>query len=168
LESGDAFYQEAGRLFRLRNSRCLPHANNLAARIDEVASLLATVDALCVRYLSTDLLAVQLRDEISELGAVLNFYRNTNADFYGDILQLSQPALNAPESCLLQLKGLETQLSDELNPGGTQKVMRRLGLRSLKWPFTGAEVDGIATSLAEQRHKFCGALSLQMYVRSHC
>lgn len=47
------------------------------------------------------------------------------------------------EKALSELKLLQTRL----DPGGKDKVMRRLGMRAFKWPFAKGDVDQCVTQL---------------------
>ena len=61
------------------------------------------------------------------------------------IVERSKPArLPVSNSLLESLKRCKTDLDNlntRLDPGKRQKVMKRFGLRALKWPFTRNEVD---------------------------
>lgn len=55
----------------------------------------------------------------------------------------SGPALTAIEQSFSHIKELE----EKLNPKTRQKIMKRVGLRALKWPFTKEQVTDYITKL---------------------
>jgi hypothetical protein len=59
-------------------------------------------------------------------------------------------------SCLSDLEALEARL----NPGKGKKLMKKVGLRALKWPLKRTEVEGAIKNL--ERYKSLFLLSLQV------
>ncbi|KAH0538628.1 hypothetical protein FGG08_004765, partial [Glutinoglossum americanum] len=123
----------------------------LAASVIAVVELSAKVSSLCLKYY-TDV--KNARDDITRL--------SREADGLKDILKQVQSLLNGPNSakleasralrngvddCFSQLVDLETKLE----PGRRPRVMRRFGVRALKWPFKNTEVQGIVKDLGRCR-----------------
>jgi hypothetical protein len=48
----------------------------------------------------------------------------------------------------------------KLNPGKSRKIMSRIGLRALKWPFTSKQVDKIVSTLEGYEQAFTLALQV--------
>jgi hypothetical protein len=71
-------------------------------------------------------------------------------------LPTTHKLLSSLEECHHQLQGLKAQLE----PGKTQKVMSRFGVRALKWPFTSKRVEEMVTSLEKYKQTFDLALGV--------
>lgn len=66
-------------------------------------------------------------------------------------LPASDPAVAAIEQSLREI----TELEEQLNP----KMMRRVGLRALKWPFTSKQTDEYITNLERRKAMLSLALN---------
>lgn len=62
-------------------------------------------------------------------------------------LPVSDPAVTAIEHSLREI----TELEDQLNPKMGGKMMRRVGFRALKWPFTSKQMDEYITKLERRK-----------------
>lgn len=70
-------------------------------------------------------------------------------------LRASDPAVAAIEQSLHEIMELEEQLNPKM--GG--KMMRRVGLRALKWPFTSKQMDEYITRLERRKAMLSLALN---------
>lgn len=118
-----------------------------AASIIAVAQITAEVVKLCGGYLSDVSDArqevQQMHSRVSALHNVLEQAQRLLGDSKSNRLPMSTSILGSLNQCMSELQGLRTRL----NPGKTQKGMRRLGLRALKWPFPKTEVERILKML---------------------
>jgi septation ring formation regulator EzrA len=71
-------------------------------------------------------------------------------------LSITRKLSDSLVECLRQLQELKTQLE----PRTTRRVMQRLGLSSLKWPFKSAQVKKMVASLKEYEQTFGLALQI--------
>ncbi len=71
-------------------------------------------------------------------------------------LSITRKLSDSLEECLRQLQELKSQLE----PRTTRRVMQRLGLPSLKWPFKSAQVEEVVASLKEYEQTFNLALQI--------
>jgi hypothetical protein len=118
-----------------------------AASIIAVVQITAEVVKLCGGYLSDVSDArqevQQMHSRVSALHNVLEQAQRLLGDSKSNRLPMSTSILGSLNQCMSELQGLRTRL----NPGKTQKGMRRLGLRALKWPFPKTEVERILKML---------------------
>jgi Fungal N-terminal domain of STAND proteins len=118
-----------------------------AANIIAVVQITAEVVKLCGGYLSDVSDArqevQQMHSRVSALHNVLEQAQRLLGDSKSNRLPMSTSILGSLNQCMSELQGLRTRL----NPGKTQKGMRRLGLRALKWPFPKTEVERILKML---------------------
>lgn len=70
-------------------------------------------------------------------------------------LPASDPAVAAIEQSLREI----TELEEQLNPKMRGKMMRRVGLRALKWPFTSKQMDEYITNLERRKAMLSLALN---------
>lgn len=70
-------------------------------------------------------------------------------------LPVSDPAVAAIEQSLREI----TELEDQLNPKMGGKMMRRVGLRALKWPLTSKQMDEYITKLERRKAMLILALN---------
>lgn len=73
------------------------------------------------------------------------------------------------EGCSLQLKELETRLTETLcgkekHDSRSARLMSRFGIRALRWPFESKEVDEVIRSLERYRDSLAAALMVQTYM----
>jgi hypothetical protein len=138
----------------------MAEALGLAASVIAVVELSAKVAPLCLEYSTT---VKNARDDITRLQGEAERLKVTLAQVQsllngpnGAKLKASRSLCNGVDDCLSQLAALETKLE----PGRRHKVMRRFGVRAMKWPFKNKEVDGIVKCLA--RCKDMISLGLQV------
>jgi Fungal N-terminal domain of STAND proteins len=118
-----------------------------AASIIAVVQITAQVVKLCGGYLSDVSDArqevQQMHSRVSALHNVLEQAQRLVQDSKSGRLPVSTSILGSLSQCMSELQVLRTKL----DPGKTQKGMRRLGLRALKWPFTKTEVERVLKML---------------------
>jgi hypothetical protein len=71
-------------------------------------------------------------------------------------LSTTDGLLDSLSQCLQELKDMEAKL----NPGKSRRIMSRIGLRALKWPFTSKQVDKIVSTLEGFEQAFTLALQV--------
>jgi hypothetical protein len=103
------------------------------------------------------------RDEILTLQQAIAVLQRTLQDLLellqsddGTALPTSSRLARNITDCLSNLQALRAKL----NPGKGKKLMRKVGLRALKWPLKRAEVDCAIQNL--ERYKTSFLLSLQV------
>ena len=125
----------------------MAEALGLVANVIAVVELSAKVASVCFEYYTN---AKNARDDIAHL--------RREADGLKVILKQVQSLLNGPNSAKLEasrtlrngVNGCFSQLADletKLESGRRHQVMRRFGVRALKWPFKNKEVEGIMKDL---------------------
>jgi hypothetical protein len=118
-----------------------------AANIIAVIQITAQVVKLCGGYLSEvndarqDI--EQLRSKALALRGVLEHAQRIVKDPKSGKLPVSNSVLESLKQCLSDLQLLQTKL----DPGKRGKVMKRFGLRALKWPFTRVEFEKTVETL---------------------
>jgi hypothetical protein len=118
-----------------------------AASIIGVIQITAQVVKLCGGYLSEvndarqDI--EQLRSKALALQGVLEHAQRIVKDPKSGKLPVSNSALESLKQCVSDLQLLQTKL----DPGKRGKVMKRFGLRALKWPFTKMEFENTVEML---------------------
>lgn len=90
-----------------------------------------------------------LKDVLGDLKQLLDGQDKTR-------LSAAYKSATSLKDCLLRLEELKAQL----DPGKTRKAMNRLGVRSLRWPFTSKEVEKIVDSLENYQQTFLLALQV--------
>lgn len=70
-------------------------------------------------------------------------------------LPASEPAVAAIEQSLREI----TELEEKLTPKMGRKMMKRVGLRALKWPFTSKQMDEYITKLERRKAMLSLALN---------
>ncbi|KAK6531042.1 hypothetical protein TWF281_007869 [Arthrobotrys megalospora] len=123
-----------------------------ASSVIAIVELSAKVASVCLEYYTA---VKDARDEITrlqikaqELGEVARGVQELLDGDQGRELLTSQKLENAVRSCRTQMEFVE----ERLHPSGGRKIMRKFGLRALKWPFESKEVDKIISELEK-----CGA-----------
>jgi hypothetical protein len=112
-----------------------------AASIIAVIQIIAQVVKLCGGYLSEvndarqDI--EQLRSKALALRGVLEHAQRIVKDTKSGKLPVSNSVLESLKQCTSDLQLLQTKL----DPGKRGTVMKRFGLRALKWPFTRMEFE---------------------------
>ena len=129
-----------------------------AANVIAVVDISAKIASLCFQY---SVAVKNAKEDIERLQRKVNDIK----DVLGEVQQLldgrgktrlsaTNKLLDSLKECFLQLEELKTQLE----PGKTRKAMSRFGVRALKWPFTGKEVEKIVASLERYEQTFSLAL----------
>jgi chromosome segregation ATPase len=115
---------------------------------------------LCWKYISEVKDAKEdierLRDELEALQNVIQKLQDLIERSTATQLPTVGSLQNPLESCLSQLR----ILNKKLQPRAGQKTMRRLGLRTLKWPLMKKDVDKTIAVLQNHKATFNTALSL--------
>jgi len=137
------------------------------------ASLIAVVDlsakvaqwliqySLEVKDAKGDIL--RLHSEVKNLEKVVSHVQHFVTRPDGAKLPASEKLVDAVNDCSMQLNILE----EELDPGKTRKVMRRLGIRALKWPFKSKQVDKVIRELERCKGTISLALQVDQTYVSH-
>ncbi|KAF8535913.1 vegetative incompatibility protein HET-E-1 [Trichophaea hybrida] len=130
-----------------------------AASVIAVVQISKEVLTLCVKYA---LDAKDAKDDIdrlsSEITALCDILNRVN-DLTNGPDAAKHPALRdltmTISQCSLELTNLQTQL----DPGKGRRVMKRLGLRALKWPFKSEDINKCIASLERSKTTINLALS---------
>jgi hypothetical protein len=131
-----------------------------AASVIAVIQLTGSLVKLCGGYIQK---VTDARDEIYSLqrsiegiqGMLQDLQKSLQSDD-GKALPTSARLANNVTDCLSDLRDLEAKI--DLGKGN--KLMRKVGLRALRWPLKRAEVERIIQNL--ERYKSSFLLSLQM------
>jgi hypothetical protein len=125
-----------------------------------VIELLAKVASLCLQYSTA---VKNAKSDIERMQGVANSLKTTLEDARqllkspnGARLPTSQKLRDWLAGCSLQL----IELEKKLGPGKRRQVMRRVGFRALKWPFTSEEVDNIVKNLEKYQQTFSLCLNI--------
>ncbi|KAJ5119729.1 WD40-repeat-containing domain protein [Penicillium atrosanguineum] len=131
-----------------------------AASVIAVIQLTGSLVKLCGGYIRE---VKDARDQILRLQYAFAGLQGTLQDLYkflqstdGSALPTSSRLVRNITDCLTDLCLLEARL----DLGGGKKMMRKMGLRALKWPLKCAEVEGIIQKM--ERYKSSFLLSLQV------
>ncbi|KAF6806307.1 Kinesin light chain 5 [Colletotrichum musicola] len=132
----------------------------VAANVIAVVDLSAKVAALCFQY-SKEVAGARgdiqrLRTQVEHLGTAVRGTQRLVEGIKGRSLLISQELVDSIHECIADLERLEKKL----DPKPARTMMRRLGLRALKWPFDSKEVDQVLSSL--ERHEKTILLGLQI------
>ncbi|KAH7012408.1 vegetative incompatibility protein HET-E-1 [Macrophomina phaseolina] len=135
-----------------------------AANIIAAIQLSAKVASLCLEYSravkNAKTNTESLQRELNTLETTLQGAQRLLESPNGSRLQTSQRLLDGLYGCKSQLKDMEKKLEETLNVGRRQKVMSRLGIRALKWPFESRGVNDIITTLRNNRDELTTALNI--------
>ena len=140
-----------------------------AASIIGVVQLGDRVLALCGHYVSEVRGAKQdIERFIAEVASLQNVLKQADELAQKRVLNLHSHSLvqelaDLTSGCRATLEELECELSS-VNRGHMHKVMSRIGMRALKWPFKKEEVTNIIDAL--NRHKGTITLALNLDQRS--
>jgi hypothetical protein len=131
-----------------------------AASVIAVIQLTGSLVKLCGGYIQE---VKDARDEIFTLQRVIADLQGTLQELQkflqsndGKALPTSSRLVSNIIECFSDLRALEARL--DLGKG--KKLMRKLGLRALKWPLKRTEVEGVVQNL--ERYKSSFLLSLQV------
>lgn len=132
---------------------------DLGAGVIAVIQLTGSLVKLCGGYIQE---VNDARDEIFTLQRSIAGLHGTVQDLRkllqsknGEDLPTSR-LVNDTIDCVSDLRALEARL----DPGKGKNLMRKVGLRALRWPLKRTEVEGVIQSL--ERHKSSLLLSLQV------
>jgi hypothetical protein len=131
-----------------------------AASIIAVIQLTGNIVKICRGYIQE---VKDARDDIITLNRTVaglewilqklqEFLRGRN----GQKLPISSQLVSDISDCLTELRALE----EKINPTRGNKMMKRLGLRALRWPMKRVEVEGAVQNL--ERYKVSFTLALQV------
>ncbi|KAI2791664.1 hypothetical protein POX_c04530 [Penicillium oxalicum] len=131
-----------------------------AASVIAVIQLTGSIVKLCGGYIQEVKAA---RDEIITLQQAIAGLQGTLQDLHkllqsndGMALPTSSRLVSNIADCLADLRALEAKL----DPGKGKKLMRKVGLRALKWPLKRADLEGVIQNLEKYNSLFL--LSLQV------
>jgi hypothetical protein len=131
-----------------------------AASVVAVIQLTGSLVKLCGSYIQE---VKNARHEILTLQRAIAGLQGTLQDLQkylqsndSRILPISSRQISNITDCLSNLRALEVRL----DPGKGKKMMRKVGLRALKWPMKREEVEGVIENL--ERYKSSFLLSLQV------
>ncbi|KAL1862293.1 hypothetical protein Plec18170_001118 [Paecilomyces lecythidis] len=141
-----------------------------ASSIIAVVELSAKVASLLLQYSTA---VKNARDDIQRLlrqleplSATLEEVRKLLDGPGSAKLETIQRFRDQLEGCSLQLKELETRLTETLcgkekHDSRSARLMSRFGIRALRWPFESKEVDVVIRSLERYRDSLAAALMVQ-------
>jgi hypothetical protein len=131
-----------------------------AASVIAVIQLTGSLVKLCGGYIQE---VKDAQDEIFTLQRAITGLQGTLQDLQkflqsndGKALPTSSRLVSNITDCLSDLRTLEARI----DPGKGKKLMKKVGLRALKWPLKRAEVEGVIQNL--ERYKSSFLLSLQV------
>ncbi|KAF2190141.1 vegetative incompatibility protein HET-E-1 [Zopfia rhizophila CBS 207.26] len=131
-----------------------------AASIIAVVDIAAKVALLCFQYslavkdAKRDI--VRLQKKVTDIQNVLEEVQKLLEKQDKSQLSTTRKFQNPLKECHQQLEELQAQLT----PGRGHKVMRRVGFRALKWPFTSKQVEKMVVSLEQYEQTFSLALQV--------
>lgn len=142
-----------------------------AASVIAVVELTAKVASLCLEYSSAIKNArsdiERLRQHTNSLKITFDGAQELLQGPAGARLETSQKLLEALKDTHSQLGDIATKLEAKLNTGRGVKMMRRVGLRALKWPFESKDVDKIIANFQRDQASFSAALQIdQTYAQA--
>jgi hypothetical protein len=141
-----------------------------AASVVAVVELAAKVGSLCLDYCSAVKSAradiERLRQHTDSLKTTVEGAHKLLQGPHGARLETSQNLREALDNTRSQLGDIATKLEEKLHKGRRAKMMKRVGLRALGWPFESKEVDKIIANLQRDQDSFSAALQIdQMYAQ---
>lgn len=130
-----------------------------AASIIAIINLSAKIAVICTKYIADVKDAKEdverLEKEIEAVRAIFTSAREPLDNSESSRLSASQNLHNTISNCLSLLEELNDRLQLK-----NQKLMRRYGLRALKWPFKTQEVDKFVRILAGHKQTVLVALQI--------
>ncbi|OQE12757.1 hypothetical protein PENFLA_c063G02943 [Penicillium flavigenum] len=131
-----------------------------AASVIAVVQVTGSLVKLCASYIQD---VKDARDEIFIVQRAIRSFQDTLQELQrllrtndGKALPTTSQLVSTIADCLSDLQSLKARL----DPGKGRKLMRKMGLRALKWPLKRAEVEGVTQNL--ERYKSSFVLSLQV------
>ncbi|KAK5662884.1 hypothetical protein OQA88_6295 [Cercophora sp. LCS_1] len=135
-----------------------------AASVIAVVELAAKVGKICLDYWSAVKSArsdiERLQKYTENLKAIAHDVQKLLQGPHGARLETSQKLLEALHNTRSQLDVVAAKLEETLHMGRRAKIMRRLGLRALEWPFESKDVDKIIANLQRDQDSFTAALQI--------
>ncbi|MBE3041784.1 hypothetical protein IMZ48_04235 [Candidatus Bathyarchaeota archaeon] len=132
---------------RTEQESAIMEALGVAANVCAVVDMSAKVISLCSWYFKGVVKArkqiSRLQNRVSHLQAVLENAKRIIEGPDGDKLAASREIADCLAECV---KWLE-ELQKKLEPSGKRKAMRLIGLRALRWPLRGGEIEGAIACL---------------------
>ncbi|KAL1611837.1 hypothetical protein SLS60_000058 [Paraconiothyrium brasiliense] len=129
-----------------------------AASVMTVVDISAKVVSLCYKY---SVEVKHAKDDIERLRQKVNDTKNVLEKLQQ--LEQNNPHLPTTNNVVDSLKECHEQLrvlKERLEPGRGHRVMRRVGVRALKWPFTSKEVEKIVQNIESYQNTFSLALQI--------
>jgi hypothetical protein len=130
------------------------------ASVITVIQLTGNLVKLCGGYIQE---VKDARKEILSLQQAITVLQRTLQDLQkflqsnnGNVLPTSSRLVSNITDCLSDLRALEARL----DPGNGKWLMRKVGLRALKWPLKRTEMESVVKNL--ERYKSSFLLSLQV------
>ncbi|KAH6680037.1 kinesin light chain 3 [Plectosphaerella plurivora] len=119
----------------------------IAANIIAVVDLSAKVATLCLQY-SKEVASARadiqrLHHQVEHLGNTMQAAKSLVERTELDLLPTSKNLTDSIDNCEADL----TKLEKKLEPSTKHRIMRRVGFRALKWPFSSKEVDQTLSNL---------------------
>lgn len=131
-----------------------------AANIFAAIELAGSIVKICGRFITE---VKNARDDIitlqrtaAGLGEILQKLKESLQGCEGSKLSASSSLTDDINDCLSDLEALE----EKINPQNRKRMMRRFGIRALKWPLQRPEVDKFVNNL--ERYKSSFILSMQI------
>ncbi|KAF5673917.1 kinesin light chain 3 [Fusarium heterosporum] len=132
----------------------------VAANIIAVVDISLKVMTLCLQYskeVSSARVDIErLHNQVGHLATTMRATQHLVEGDKGASLSTSQGLFGSFRSCISDLE----QLEKKLDPNSVRSVMRRYGIRAIKWPFKSKEVDQLLANL--DRHEKTILLGLQV------
>lgn len=116
-------------------------AAGLTSSVIAIVEISAKIASICLKYCKDvkhakgDIL--RLIKQVEDLQDVASKLKDLLDGGHGRKLQTDRPLCSAVQTAQARLE----KLAQQLGPSDGQRIMKRFGLRSLKWPFTKKEVD---------------------------
>lgn len=131
-----------------------------AASVIAVVQLSAKVISQCFEYYQAVKHAKvdveRVTDQVENWNTVAKKLQHLLDGPHGTRLQASQELRGALEGVRFQLGSVH----DKLTPDKTRRVMRKISIRALKWPFDSKEVEKILQDLARYLQPVTTALQI--------
>ncbi|KAI1593030.1 WD40 repeat [Pyrenophora tritici-repentis] len=128
-----------------------------AASVIAVIDITAKIASLCFQYsmavrdAKNDI--ERIKKKVGDVKRVLEGVKKLLDGPHKARLSTTHDLFMSLEQCLRELGGLKSGLE-------SGKAMSRFGVRALKWPFTGKQVEKIVSSLEAHEHTFTLALQI--------
>jgi predicted nuclease with TOPRIM domain len=131
-----------------------------AASVIAVVDISAKVASLCFQYsvavkdAKADI--ERLRRKVTDINSVLEKLQQLLDKQEKSQLSTTRNTVDSLKECHQQLQ----ELKDQLEPTRGRRVMKRVGIRALKWPFTSKQVEKMVISLEQYERNFSLALQI--------